>query len=383
MCAARTLTKHLWLNLAVAAISARAVYGQGRARLTPSVTTTGEYDSNVFATAADPQADFVTRGSMGLGVDYTAPRWTTSSRYVHDVERFENHPHLSSADARQRAALAFLFQPTGRTTWGADAEFWKTRTPGELNESTGLVFTRASARRADVHGSIRHRFDAVTSAAIDYTATQDHLAGRTDATTHDASAAIEKRRSARTTLTFGYQFREFVFTRPGAQSAFAATAHALTAGWTRAMTPHLRFTIDGGPRMTNASVRPEVSASAHYQPGAGEFSIAYTRTQTTVIGLANVTETQSLSGAWAWRLWSSVHMRLAPTVFRTEVEGSRVDAWVLAADLSRPLARGLAVDVSVNASMQRGRLNMLLANTTIARQVVLVRLVAGSSSLLR
>src|SRR5882672_4370238 len=112
ICATRTLTKHLWLNLAVAAISARAVYGQGRARVTPSVTTTGEYDSNVFATAADPQADVVTRGSMGLGVDYTAPRWTTSSRYVHDVERFENHPHLSSADARQRAALAFQFQPT-------------------------------------------------------------------------------------------------------------------------------------------------------------------------------------------------------------------------------------------------------------------------------
>ena len=383
MCAKRTLTRHLWLNLAIAAISVRAAYGQGRVRVTPSVATTGEYDSNVFAAPGDSQADFVTRGSMGLGVDYTAERWTTSSRYVHDVEHFANHPDLSSADARQRAALAFLFQATGRTTWVADAEFLKTRTPGELNESTGLAFTRASASRATGHGSMRHRFDAVTSAAIDYTATQDHLAGRTDATTHDASAGIERRRTARTTLTLGYQFREFVFTRPGPESAFAATAHAMTLGWTRAMTPRFRLTIDGGPRMTNTSVRPEVSASAHYQPSAGEFSIAYTRTQTTVIGLANVAETQSLSGAWAWRLWSSLHMRLAPTFFRTELEGSRADAWALAADLSRPIARGLAVDISVNASMQQGGLNLLLANTTIARQVVLVRLVAGSTSLLR
>jgi hypothetical protein len=78
-----------------------------------------------------------------------------------------------------------------------------------------------------------------------------------------------------------------------------------------------------------------------------------------------------------------LHMRLAPTFFRTELEGSRADAWALAADLSRPIARGLAVDVSVNASMQQGGFNLLLANTTIARQVVLVRLVAGSTSLLR
>ena len=135
--------------------------------------------------------------------------------------------------------------------------------------------------------------------------------------------------------------------------------------------------------MTNTSIGPELAASVRYQPMAGEWSLTYGRTQATVIGLANVAETQSLSIAVTRPLWASIHMRLAPTLFRSDVDRSRADAWVLAIDLTRSITRGLALDLAVDASMQRGGLNLPLANPTIARQVVLLRVVAGSPTLLR
>ena len=378
-----TLVRTVCLGVVMATANAEAVQGQGHAHLTPSLTTAEEYDSNVFATASDPEADFVTRASLGLDVDYSGPRWTASTQYLHELERFNDHPRLNSADARQRAAVSVGYQPTGRTTWAADGEFWKTRTPGELNESTGLILTRATAERMAAHSSLRHRLNLVTSATIDYTATQDHVAGRPQATTQDTSATIERRHSPRTTFTLDYRFRDFVFATPGSTAVSDVVSHAITAGWTRVLTPRVQLTIGGGPRMTNASVSPEVSASLQYHTHSGEFSMSYVRTQATVIGLASVAETQSVGVATAWSLWSSMRVRLAPTFFRSDVEGARADAWVLMADLSRPLTRGLDLNLSVNSSMQHGGLNLSGPSSAIARHVVLLRLVAGSSSSLR
>lgn len=367
----------------MAMITAGAANGQGHGHAVPSVSTAQVYDSNVFATSTAPQADFVTRASLGLDVDYATARLTTSARYLQDAERFADRPQLSRVDARQRATLAFGYQSTARTRWVADAGFWKTSTPGELNESTGLAFLRATALRMVAHTSLHHNLDQRTSEAVDYSFTQDHVAGRPDAATHDASIAVERRRSTRTTLTLDYRFREFLFTSPDSQGTSAATSHAMTIGWRRTMTPRWTMTIDGGPRMTNASVKPEMAASIHYQAMAGDLSLTYARTSATVIGFSNVVETQSLGAAVVWPLWRSMQLRLAPSLFRTEFSGSRVDAWLVALDLSRPLGHGLALDVAVDASSQRGGLNQLLTNAAIARHVLLVRLVAGSSSLLR
>jgi hypothetical protein len=378
-----TLLRIFCLGVVMATANAGAVQGQGHARLTPSLTTAEEYDTNVFATANDPEADFITRASLGLGVDYSGQRWTVSTQYLHELERFDDHPRLNSADARQRAAVAFAYQPTGRTTWAADGEFWKTRTPGELNELTGLILTRATAERMAAHSSLRHRLNLVTSATIDYTATQDHVAGRPQATTHDTSASIERRRSPRTTFTLDYRFRDFLFATPGSTGASGVISHAITAGWTRVLTPRVQFTIDGGPRMTNASVSPEASASLQYHTHGGEFSMTYVRTQATVIGLESVAETQSVAVATAWSLWSSMRVRLAPTFFRSDVEGARADAWVVLAEVDRPLSRGLDLNLSVNSSMQHGGLNLSRPSSAISRHVVLLRLVAGSSSPLR
>jgi len=367
----------VWLSITMALITAGAASGQGRVHATPSVSTAEAYDSNVFATPTAPQADFVTRASVGLDVDYTAPRVTASALYLQDAERFADRPRLSSVDARQRATLAFGYQATPRTRWIADGGFWKTRTPGELNESTGLTFSRASARRLSAHTSLNRRFDQLTSGTVDYTLTQDHLAGRTAAATHDVSLGVERRRSSRTTLSVDYRFRAFAFTNP-AQEPLATTSQAMTLGWTRTMTSRWRLAVDGGPRLTNGSVMPEVSTSIHYQATSRDISLTYARTQSTVIGFTNVVETQSVGAAMTSRLWSSLHVRLSPSLFRTDLGGVHADAWLISLDLTHPLGHGLALDFAADASMQRGGLNPSLSNATIARRVVLARLIAGS-----
>jgi hypothetical protein len=77
-------------------------------------------------------------------------------------------------------------------------------------------------------------------------------------------------------------------------------------------------------------------------------------------------------------LWSSLQLRLAPSLFRTDLGGVHADAWLVSLDVTRPIGHGVALDFAVDASMQRGGLNQPVSNATIARRVVLVRVIAGS-----
>jgi hypothetical protein len=367
--------------VAAGLMMAEAADAQGVFRASPSFSLTQQYDSNVFSTSTDPEADFVTRVSPGVESEYRTPLWTTTGRYQLDIERFADHAELNSMDARQRAAVALDYRPTPRVAWAVGAEFWKTRTPGELNETSGLTFTRAAARRLSAHSSVTRHLTPLTSGKLDYSVTQDRLAGRTAASTQDAAAGVERHRSTRETVSLDYHFREFAFVPHGAPAS-RAMSHAVTLGWTRAVTSRMRVSLAAGPRVTNMSAAPELSASIQYQHVVRDLSLTYARTQVTVIGLAGVADTQSLSARAAWGMWSSIRMRLTPAVFRSVLEGSRADAYTLTADLTRPIARGLALDVAVDAGVQRGSLYGRLANTTIARRGVLIRLVAGSSALL-
>jgi hypothetical protein len=369
------------LAAATAALSGAALQAQGGVHPTASASISQQYDSNVFSTPTDSAADFITRATVGLELQRTTTLWTASGRYVQDAERFSNHRDLSSVAARQRGTLALRYRPSRRTSWAADAEIWRTGTPSELNEISGLTVSRASAQRLLAHSSVRRHLSPITSGTIDYTVTEDHLAGRTSATTHDAFAGMERHRSSRETVTFKYRFREFMFTPAVGGTTFASTSHAITAGWSRAITSRFQLTFEAGPRVTDTTPAADLSASLHYQR-VPDLSVSYTRTQATVIGSPGVADVQSVSAAIEWPLASGLRMRLAPGLFRSELGNSRADACVVAFDVTRPLTRNLTADLSMSSNLQRGGLNPGMAQTSINRHVVLVRLIAGPSSLL-
>jgi hypothetical protein len=335
------------------------------------------YDSNLFSTPTDRQADFITRVTPGLAAQYRSPRLTMLGRYTFDAERFADHSDLTNVDARQHADLELSYRPTSRTALFAGADLLMTQTPGELNANTALTFTRASARRAAAHSSITRQLDMVTTGTLDYVFTEYRIAGGLETRTHAAAIGINRRLSSRQSVDAGYRLEQFFFGRS------SVTSHALTLGWTEAITRRASVSVDGGPRVTNGSLAPDLSASVRYQFKPGELAFAYARTQTTVIGLAGTTDARSLTLTTTWNLPQSLKLRVAPARFRSAQEERRADVYQVAVGLSRPIARGLSLDVTFDTYVQQGNLYNAVADVTIPRHDVMIRVAAAPGIRLR
>jgi hypothetical protein len=356
------------------------VIAQGRARaqemfqMHPLFSTAQEYDTNLFYTSINPQADFVTRVSPGIESTYRSPVLTMLGRYTLDVERFARHPELTTMDARQRAGTSITYRPTQRLAVVADAELLKTRTPGELNALTNITLGRAKAERVSAHSSVTRQLDLVTSGTIDYSFAADHVAGGPAIRNHGATLAIDRHRSSRETISVAYRFNQFMF------DTSSATSHALSLGWTRAITRRASVSLSGGPRVTDGAPAADVSASVRHQFKSGALSLGYARMQTTIIGLTGVTDTQSLSATAEWNARPSLQMRLSPTVFRSAQPAVHADVYQLTGSVARRIAQTLSLEVACNAYLQRGNLYTGRATETIPRQNVLVRLVAAPAA---
>jgi hypothetical protein len=346
---------------------------QGVFRASPLLGVAQVYDSNLVSTPmpSDRQADFITRVSPGIDSEYRTPLLTLLGRYTFDAERFTRHPELTSMSARQRASLEMTHRPTPRLAVAAGAELTKTRTPGELSAETALTLSRASARRMAARWSLTRRLDMATAATIRYAFTEDRIAGGPWTRTHAATIGAERHASPRDTVGLDYQLRRFLF------GTSSAASHALVLGWTRAMTPRTSLSVGGGPRVTDGSAAPDLSASIRYQfePG-NDLSLAYARTQTTVIGLAGTTDTQSLAATAAWRLPPSLQVRVSPGFHRSVHARLPADVYRLAVGVTRPIAGHLSLDVVFDSYVQQGSFHTALASGSISRHDVIVSLVA-------
>jgi hypothetical protein len=359
------------------------VAAQTSFRLVPSFNVAQVYDSNLFSLSSDRQTDFITRLTPGVTSEYRSTLWTLLGRYTLDGEHFAAHPALTSMNAREHAALAVGYRPTQRLTLATDAELTKTQTPGELNTMTGLAFTRARAQQVSAHSSLTRRFDRVTSGTIDYRFTDERIVGGFQVHTHAATVGASHYVSLRDMVSVDYRFHEFMFVSDGPASASAVTSHALGVGWTHSMTRRLSISVDGGPRVTNASVAPQLSASVRYHPKSTELSLAYARTQTTAVGLAGIVDSQSVTGTAAWSLRQLLHLRVSPAFYRSDLGGLRADVSRLSVDIVRPIANCLSLDVTLDTNVQQGNLQPAFAHDRIGRHTVVIKLVAAPATRMR
>jgi hypothetical protein len=178
----------------------------------------------------------------------------------------------------------------------------------------------------------------------------------------------------RDTVSVDYRLHQFFF------ETSSATSHAIGLGWTRAITRRASLSFNGGPRVTNGSPAPDLSASVRYQFKPGDLSLAYAWTQTTVIGLAGTADTQSVTVIGAWSARPSLQMRVSPAFFQSSHAGLQASVYQLAAGVARPIANGLSFDVAFNASLQQGSLEAALANDRIPRHSVMIRLVTAPAT---
>jgi hypothetical protein len=277
-------------------------------------------------------------------------------------------------EARQRAGVDFRYRLTHRLALAADAELSTTHTPSELNTETALTLTRAVAQRVAAHSSMTRQLNKATAAAIDYRFASYRIAGGFETRTHDAAIGADRHVSSRDTVSLDYRLREFDF------GTSSATSHALGFGWTRAITRRTSVSVDAGPRLTNGSPAPDLSASLRYQLTPGDLAVAYARTQTTVIGLAGVADTQSLTVTSAWSPRPSLQVRVSPAFYRSTQAALRANVYHVGVGIARPLADGLSLDVAFDADLQDGSLYTPLAKARIPRRDVVIRLVAAPAA---
>ena len=362
------------LVLALNVLIAPICFAQGTATFRPSITVTQVHDSNLFFTPGSGESDFITRLTPAVDAQYRSPIWTLSGRYALDAERFIEHLDLNRGLARQQALAAIDYRRSARTRMAISGAFSTTRTPAELMRETGLGFVRASAQRVEGTWSMMRQISARTGATLGYSFNEDRIEAGPSIRTQALTVAADKRLSERSRLSSGYRVRQFMF---GATPVFS---HAVSVGWSHAINARATMTLSGGPNLTDETPGVDVEAGVRARLHTVDIGLSYAQSQTTVFGLPDVVQTQSVGALLAWAPARSIQLRFAPAAYRSRRDEFQVDVVRATAAVVYSIKPNVAIEVAVDGSDQRGLLFAGMPNQRIPRYETTIRLVAGSSS---
>ena len=354
------------------AIAPHPVHAQQLFHVTPSIAVTQVYDSNLFFTTSDRQADAIWRVTPAIDAEYRSMPWTLIGRFTFDAERFNTHPELDTVQARQQATLDLRYRATPRLTLGGSTEFATTQTPGEFNVETALTLARATATRVAARPSATYQFDALTQARLEYSYTDDRLAGMPRVRVQVAAASLDRHVSPRDTASVSYGVRHFLF---GADDV--TTSQVLSVGWTHSMSPLASLTLNGGPRVSNGVPAPELSASLRYHVRPGDLALTYSRGQTTLVGLPGTVDTHGVTATATYAPRRSLQLHIAPGVFRSVRGGSAAQVFHVAFGVASPIGRWLVLDAAYDMNIQHGDIYAQRPLDGIARHVASIRVIAG------
>lgn len=338
---------------------------------TPSVSVAEIYDDNLFLSGSQPQEDFISRLSSAIEAGYRSVPLSVRGHYLSDAEFYARHPELDTTRARASTAMDVRYQPTRLITVSAEALYTKTQRPGELNPATGVELGRAQAERLSLGPSAVYRFDPLTAGSAAYTFTCDRLEGAVRTDTHTAVLGLDRRMTERDTASVGYAFRRFRFGETDAGS------HAATLGGTHAFTPRTSATLLAGPRFSEGSIDPEVSAAIRHKLKQGELSLIYARSPSTVIGQAGVVDTETFGVTAAYVRAPAWEMRSTLGVLSSTRAGLQADVQRMELEARYRVTRVVSFTGSYQFSVQRGSLDGAGA-AEIVRNVILLGIVVAA-----
>jgi hypothetical protein len=383
----RIRLKSAGVGLGLLLVAPIAAFARQNVPWHPSVSVTQLYDSNVFSTTSNRLGDFITRLSPGIETNRRSALWTLLGRYTFDVERFAEHDELSSATARQNGTVSFEYRPTSRWAFTSGGEVVTTRTPRDLTTDTGIALVRAAARRLTAQSSLSRALSPVMSGTVEYSFADDRLGREFEADTHSAAVSAVRRLSARTAIRGAYRIRRFAFVQgAAAEPASVVGSHGFSAGWSRAISQRLDISIEAGPQIIGGVIRPEVSASLECRCEPADVTLAYARTQTTVVGFVGAADVQSFRVTAARTFGRSLRVRMTPSVLQTALAGREADVYVVGVEIAWPISSAFSFEAMFDGSLQRGSFRGALdplvpispfRNDDIARNSVLIRVVAA------
>jgi hypothetical protein len=276
----------------------------------PSLSVSGEYDSNVAGSAADPQSDFIGRLTPAVGVTYVGPQLSLGAGYSIDAEIYAEQSELNNVGDAQRAFLtgAYALDPLTTvglglnfTLTGYSADFLQVAPPpppsaprdttpeGAVQASPPVVTTptigvdvgRRRSWALTVSPYATRQFTPTTSGSIGYSYTRTEVSDGASGSEHSLSLSAAHSFTIVDQGSLRYTFRAFPEEAEGTE-----TSHSLLVGWARQLTRRTSFRIEAGPHLQQSDVSLEANAGLAHAFERGSAGLSYRREQTIVVGEA-------------------------------------------------------------------------------------------------
>jgi len=296
--------------LAVCILAGAPVLAQDGFQLVPALTVAEIYDDGFAPPSAGPAQALVLRLSPQLSADYLSARLAILSRAAFDADLFEARPERTAAWARRTGELQIRALATQLLTLSAGAIWRETNNPRDLYAASGFDPGLVQVQSLELNGSAAYRLTPLAKTFVAYGFTRTAI-GRLATDSQSIDPAIEEELSPRDKGRLDVLVRRLSF--PGHLVQVAAVP---MIGWAHDLTPHLSFSLQGGPRLAGRALDgAEASASLRAESYPVHALLSCATTQTAVAGLVGAVSTQSVSAAVTYEFSDRLALSAAPSAF--------------------------------------------------------------------
>lgn len=372
----RVATRLAWLKV-VAILGAGmsgfplAAAAQSLGYFSPSFAIGRVHDDNVLESATQPQGDYLWRFSPALQAGYHSGTLSLDGFYTFDVERYSVHRQLDSNQARKNAAVNLKYLASPRLDLSMDGIYAKTNTPNELSVAAGLQLGRAAAAVYSLQPAATYRFTPLTSGTASYSFTRETLEPGIDSDIRSATFTLSHSLDERNSTNVNLEGSDYTFSQGGESSS-----HALTGGWVHDFSPQTSLSLQAGPRITEGTHSTDLLVSLRQTNEHGEWSLAYSRTLGTVIGIPGTVDMRVATATLVYWPSKSLRLELLPAFISDRAAGSKVRVYELQLRASYSLSQAVSLVGWYQADVQHGVLNSPV-DEDIARHVAFVGLVVA------
>jgi hypothetical protein len=339
-----------------------AASAQARVIVAPSAAAGPVYDDNLFsAPQGQETVDVIWRVTPGISGSRETPRTFWFGNYSLDAELYRDHPSLTTPLARQTGAGSVRIQASTRSAVTFAGGYDNTITPTELNVTTGVQLGRVRGWRWHAGPEFRHDFASSSSFTVAYDLTDEALSSANPLSTgrqlmtHAGDVRVVLGVNERNEIHVGGLVRDFLF--DGTRNLWSVGG---LIGWGVQLTPYTKFTVLGGPRVTQGDSKPEpeVDATLLRRVRVTDVSLNYARTLTTAVGLFRPLLTQRVVGSASYRRIAIAEIGVQGGWYqnRDRQGNSTLRVYRIGGDVMRRIAGALSIAASYTYDFQRGHL---------------------------
>jgi hypothetical protein len=243
-----------------------------------------------------------------------------------------------------------------------------TDTPADLNLQTGLASVRVRAQQLTFQPSASYQISPRLSVRASYLSTIGQLAGGPGMRAQFQTVGLEQQMSPRDGVTLNLERGLYTFDLKGAKTR--TDTYALRAGWTRDLGTRTRVVLEAGPRFTDGSPAPELSAAVTRTWKSSSIAISAQQTQTTVLGFVGTVEARNLQARYAYAPTRMLTAYVAPAVFRTIYHDVEATVYRIGLGARYALTPLVGLDVMYSLDSQHGAIVPSQANAKFSHSVL-------------